>query len=304
MKLKKALTDFYEYLEIDQGKSQKTLENYSRWLNRFAKFSGDIEISKIDLELVRKFRLDLNRKKDNKGVSIGLKTQSYHLIALRGFLKFLAKRDIKCLSSEKIELPKTEEKEVNFLEESEVQELFNAIPSSDNLRHLRDRAMLETLYATGLRISELVALNRKDVNSKKGEFSVRGKGGKIRVVFLTDSATDALKDYLAKRSDIDEALFIHTKGGKSDLRLSARSAERMIKYYATKAGITKQVTPHTLRHSVATALLQGGADLRSVQAILGHSSITTTQRYTHVTDQHLKDIHKKYHPNNKKSKKQ
>ena len=300
MKLKKALSDFYEYLEIDQGKSEKTLENYSRWLNRFLKFTGDIEVSKINQESVRKFRLDLNRRQDNHGDTIGLKTQSYHLIALRGFLKFLAKKDIKSLSADKIELPKVEEKEVNFLEEEEVKELFEAIPSSGKEQHLRDRAILETLFATGLRVSELAGLNRKDVNLKKGEFSVRGKGGKIRVVFLTDSAIDAIKNYLNKRSDIDEALFIHNKGTKKDLRLGVRSVERLIKYYAMKAGITKQVSPHTMRHSTATSLLQGGADLRSVQAILGHSSITTTQRYTHVTDKHLKEIHRKFHPGNKK----
>ena len=300
MKLKKALSDFYEYLEIDQGKSEKTLENYSRWLNRFLKFTGDIEVSKINQESVRKFRLDLNRRQDNHGDTIGLKTQSYHLIALRGFLKFLAKKDIKSLSADKIERPKVEEKEVNFLEEEEVKELFEAIPSSGKEQHLRDRAILETLFATGLRVSELAGLNRKDVNLKKGEFSVRGKGGKIRVVFLTDSAIDAIKNYLNKRSDIDEALFIHNKGTKKDLRLGVRSVERLIKYYAMKAGITKQVSPHTMRHSTATSLLQGGADLRSVQAILGHSSITTTQRYTHVTDKHLKEIHRKFHPGNKK----
>ncbi|MDD3773925.1 MAG: tyrosine-type recombinase/integrase, partial [Patescibacteria group bacterium] len=177
---------------------------------------------------------------------------------------------------------------------------FEAIPSSGKEQHLRDRAILETLFATGLRVSELAGLNRKDVNLKKGEFSVRGKGGKIRVVFLTDSAIDAIKNYLNKRSDIDEALFIHNKGTKKDLRLGVRSVERLIKYYAMKAGITKQVSPHTMRHSTATSLLQGGADLRSVQAILGHSSITTTQRYTHVTDKHLKEIHRKFHPGNKK----
>lgn len=302
MKLKKALADFYEYLEIDQGKSAKTLENYSRWLDRFLKFTGDIEVSKINQESVRKFRLNLNRHQDSHGDTIGLKTQGYHLIALRGFLKFLAKKDIKSLSADKIELPKVEEKEVNFLENEEVQELFGAIPSSGKEQHLRDRAILETLFATGLRVSELVGLNRKDVNLKKGEFAVRGKGGKIRVVFLTDSASEAIKNYLEKRTDIDPALFIHNKGTKKDLRLSARSIERAIKYYATKAGITKKVTPHTLRHSFATSMLGGGADLRSVQALLGHSSITTTQRYTHVTDQHLKEIHKKFHPKNKKDK--
>jgi site-specific recombinase XerD len=244
--------------------------------------------------------LDLNRHKDSHGDTIGLKTQSYHLIALRAFLKFLSKQDIKSLAVEKIELPKTEEKEVNFLEPEEVAELFAAIPDSGELAALRDRTILETLFATGLRVSELANLNRKDVNLKKGEFSVRGKGGKIRVVFLTDSATEWIKKYLNKRQDIDEALFAHHKGKKDDLRLTPRSMERIIKHYATKAGITKKVTPHTLRHSFATAMLGEGADLRSVQALLGHSSITTTQRYTHVTDQHLKEIHKKFHPENKK----
>jgi len=296
MKLKEAIQKFLEYVEIDQGKSPKTLENYSRWLKRFQDFAKDIDVKNINLDLVRNFRLSLNRMKDQKGNSLSTKTQSYHLIALRALLKFLAKQDIKSLSAEKVELPKVEESEVNFLEAEEVPELFKAIPDSGEVRHLRDRAILETLYATGLRISELVHLDKNDVNLDKGEFSVRGKGGKIRAVFLTDSAIEWIKRYLTKREDIDKALFVHTKGRKDDLRLTARSVERLINYYATKAGITKKVTPHTLRHSFATGMLRSGADLRSVQALLGHSSITTTQRYTHVTDQHLKEIHKKFHP--------
>lgn len=301
MKLKQALQDFLEYLEIDQGKSQKTLENYLRWLNRFLDFSGDISVGKINLSLVRKFRLYLNRKKDQKGACLSPKTQAYHLIALRAFLRFLAKQDVSSLAPEKVELPKTEEKEVNFLEPEEVKELFKAVPDSGKTRHLRDRAILEVLYATGLRVSELTSLNRDDLNLKRDEFSVRGKGGKIRVVFLTPSAKEWLKRYLDKRKDIDKALFVRTKGKKDDLRLTARSVERLISFYATKAGLTKKVTPHTLRHSLATAMLRRGADLRAVQSLLGHSSITTTQRYTHVTDEHLKEVHQKYHPENRKS---
>ncbi len=300
MKLKQALQDFLEYLEIDQNKSQKTLENYSRWLRRFLKFAGNIPVKNIDLNLVRKFRLHLNRKKDPKGNPLSLRTQAYHLIALRAFLRFLAKQDIPSLAPEKVELPKIEEKEVNFLEPEEVKELFQAVPDSGKLRHLRDRAILEVLYSTGLRVSELVSLDKEDVNLKRDEFSVKGKGGKIRVVFLTPSAKEWLKRYLDKREDTDRALFVRTKGEKGDLRLTARSVERLITFYAKKAGLSKKVTPHTLRHSLATAMLRGGADLRAVQALLGHSSITTTQRYTHVTDQHLKEVHKRFHPGNRK----
>jgi len=302
MKLKQALQDFLEYLEVDQGKSQKTLENYSRWLKRFLDFSGNISVKKINLALVRKFRLHLNRQKDSRGDSLSLKTQAYHLIALRAFLRFLAKQDIASLAPEKIELPKTEEKEINFLEPEEVKDLFKSVPDSGKVSHLRDRAILEVLYSTGLRVSELVSLNKDDINLKREEFSVKGKGGKIRVVFLTPSAKEWLKRYLEKREDIDRALFVRTKGRGNDLRLSTRSVERMISFYAKKAGLAKKVTPHTLRHSLATAMLRGGADLRAVQSLLGHSSITTTQRYTHVTDEHLKEVHQKYHPQNKKKK--
>jgi len=302
MKLKDALDRFLEYLEIDQGKSAKTLENYSRWLNRFLSFSGNIDVSKISLDVIRNFRLSLNRTKDERGKPLSLKTQAYHLIAIRAFLRYLAKNDIKSLSPEKVELPKIVETEVNFLEPEEIKELFKAVPDSGKLRHLRDRAILETLYSTGLRVSELVGLDRDDINLNKGEFSVRGKGGKIRVVFLTDTAIKFLKVYLEKRKDLDRALFVSTKGRKDNLRLSARSIERIIAFYAKKAGITKKVTPHTLRHSLATGMLRRGADLRSVQALLGHSSITTTQRYTHITDQHLKEIHKKFHPESRSDK--
>ncbi|MCD6194757.1 tyrosine-type recombinase/integrase, partial [bacterium] len=269
---------------------------------RFLDFSGNISVKKINLALVRKFRLHLNRQRDSRGDSLSLKTQAYHLIALRAFLRFLAKQDIASLAPEKIELPKTEEKEISFLEPEEVKDLFKSVPDSGKVSHLRDRVILEVLYSTGLRVSELVSLNKDDINLKREEFSVKGKGGKIRVVFLTPSAKEWLKRYLEKREDMDRALFVRTKGRGNDLRLSTRSVERMISFYAKKAGLAKKVTPHTLRHSLATAMLRGGADLRAVQSLLGHSSITTTQRYTHVTDEHLKEVHQKYHPQNKKKK--
>jgi len=285
------LDDFLEYLEIEKNRSQKTLENYRRYLSEFFMFAKIAKPGRITADAARNFHLYLNRK--------GLKknTQAYYLVALRSFLKFLAKRDIKTLSPEKVELGKIPERELTFLEEDEIQCLLKA-PEGDDIVSLRDRAILETLFSTGLRVSELTGLDRKKINIERGEFAVRGKGSKLRVVFLSDSAKAALSRYLDKRTDVENALFIRHRLKQekvSGLRLTPRSIQRMIKKYAVKAGIVNKVTPHMLRHGFATDLLQGGADIRSVQAMLGHQSIATTQLYTHYTDKHLKEIHKKFH---------
>ena len=298
MKLKDFIIQFLEYLEIEKNKSQKTLENYSHYLKRFLEFSKIQDPKNINLELIRKYRLYLNRLTDERGNTLKKSTQNYHIIALRAFLKYLIKNDIKTLSPEKIELAKFPQRELVFLEKEELTRLLSA-PKGDDFLSLRDKAILETLFSTGLRVSELCSLNRNSVNIKSGEFSVMGKGRKVRIVFLSESAKEALKKYLNKRRDIDKALFIRNIKNQNkeerSLRLTERSVQRMIKKYAQKAGIVKNVTPHKMRHSFATDLLQNGADIRSVQNMLGHASITTTQIYTHYSDKHLKEIHKKFH---------
>jgi site-specific recombinase XerD len=300
--------DFLEYCEIEKGHSQLTVRNYDHYLQRFIEFAHDIKPNKIDRELIKRYRLHLNRLKDLKGNPISQTTQNYHLIALRSFLKYLAKEDIVAYAAEKIELPKTKERELTFLEPEEVHELFSK-PDLRDTAGLRDRAILETLYSTGLRVSELVKLKRDDVNLDKGEFAIRGKGDKIRIVYLSDTAKKWLRDYLKERHDDLPALFTkHLKRkelvefddfDKEEIikasYLTPRTIQRIIQKYARTAGIAKHVTPHTLRHSFATDLLANGADLRSVQELLGHSSVTTTQIYTHVTNKHLKEIHSVYH---------
>lgn len=309
MKLSKLITDFLEYLEVEKNASQKTIENYDHYLKRFLQFAGDISPASIDLNLVKKYRLFLNRYKDKNGHELSKLTQSYHIIALRAFLKYLAKNDIKTIPAEKIELPKTEGRTVTFLEEEEVERLLESAGSKNTSADMRNRAIIETLYSTGLRVSELTALDRDNINLKRGEFSVKGKGGKTRLVFLSEDAIDWLNKYLAKRSDPDPALFVRAdRRSKKDiektkdhsLRLTPRSVQRIIDQSARKAGITKTVTPHTLRHSFATELLMNGADIRSVQEMLGHSSITTTQIYTHITDHQLRDVHRAFHGRKKK----
>jgi len=267
----------------------------------FSAFARVKNPSEITAELVRQYRVRLNRTQDRSGNTLKKNTQAYYLIALRSFLKYLAKRNINSLAAEKIELGKVPERKLEFLDADELERLLNA-PEGGDISAWRGRAILETLFSTGLRVSELCSLNRDNVNIERGEFAVRGKGSKLRVVFLSDSAKDALKKYLAERSDIHEALFVGHHGNlnkKESARLTPRSVQRLIKKYAVMAGVIKKVSPHQLRHSFATDLLQNGADIRSVQAMLGHANITTTQIYTHYTDKHLKEIHKKYHSNNK-----
>lgn len=296
MDIKTLLKDYLDYLEIEKNRSMKTRVNYERYLKIFLEFSKISKPEQISQDLVRQYRLWLNRKPLKKN------TQSYYLIALRNFLKYLAKRDIEVLPADKIELGRQSERQVIFLENSELDRLLKA-PDGDSFKSLRGRAILELLFSTGLRVSELCSLNRDSINLKSGEFAVRGKGDKVRLVFLSETAKTALKNYLDKRQDVDEALFIRNikNLAKSDnLRLTSRSVERLIKHYAAKAGLSKKVTPHTLRHSFATDLLMNGADIRSVQALLGHLNITTTQIYTHITDKQLREVHQAFHGKRRK----
>ncbi|MFQ5661824.1 MAG: site-specific tyrosine recombinase/integron integrase [Candidatus Paceibacteria bacterium] len=293
--------EFLEYLEIERGRSLKTIENYDRYLSRFIDATNIKKPSGITDEVVRKFRLWLNRQESGvttEGVrdTLKKKTQNYYLIALRAFLKFLRKREIDSLSPERIELAKTSERGLDLISADDLERLLSA-PDGTDVKSLRDKAILELLFSTGLRVSELCSLN-SDLDISKDEFSVRGKGEKIRVVFLSQSAREALRNYLDKRQDMDEAMFVQfgKNAARADsLRLTSRSIERIVKFYAIKAGISGKVTPHVVRHSFATDLLQNGADLRSVQALLGHANIATTQIYTHVTDKHLREIHKTFH---------
>ncbi len=299
----KAKTDFLEYLEIEQNRSQRTIANYDHYLTRLLDFAGDITIRDIDGELVRKWRLWLNRLGTNTSDELGKTTLNYHLIALRSFLKYCAKRDISALTADKIELARTVRKQVTFLNEDEVERLF-AQPDIKTLAGVRDRAILELLFSSGLRVSELVGLDRDHINLKRREFMVRGKGQKDRPIFISPEAAAWIEQYLAQRQDTAKPLFVRYSGSKQvDLsgnfhRLTARSVQRLVARHARLAGITKHVSPHTLRHSFATDLLMNGADLRSVQAMLGHSNIATTQIYTHVNDPHLKAVHEKFHHKN------
>lgn len=300
MNIQKCVTDFLEYLEIEKNRSAKTIENYQHYLARFIEWSKVKDPEAIDAELIRQYRLLLNRHTDARGKTLSKITQNFHVIALRNFLKYLSKRDIVSFPAEKIEVGKNPTYQVEFLEAAELERLLASASGSD-LRGLRDRSILELLFSAGLRVSELISINRDQLNLKNQEFSVRGKGSKVRVVFVSDTAKAALEKYLKERTDIDPALFVrvprNTKQLKSEkgLRLTPRSIQRIVKYYAAKAGIVKEVHPHTLRHSFATDLLVNGADIRSVQAMLGHSSITTTQIYTHVTNQQLKEVHQAFH---------
>lgn len=301
MLFRKAKTDFLEYLEIEQNRSQKTIINYDRYLTRLTDYAGDdLTVGGINDELIRKWRLWLNRLGTNVADEMQKNTLNYHLIALRSFLKFCAKRNIPTLPPEKIELARTKRKQVTFLDEDELSRLFDQ-PDTATLAGLRDRAILELLFSSGLRVSELVNLDRGHVNLKRREFMVRGKGQKDRPVFISQVATDWLNDYLDKRPDNSPPLFIRIGGTKKAdqtgdfKRLTARSIQRMVAKCALLAGITKHVSPHTLRHSFATDLLMNGSDLRSVQAMLGHSNISTTEIYTHVTDPHLKEVHERFH---------
>lgn len=310
---------FLEYLEIERGRSLKTIENYDHYLSRFIRFLMDAgrpdSVDSIDDESVRSFRLWLNRQPGNPGTSLGARsgaygssvdtlkkrTQNYYLIALRAFLKYMARMGVASLPAERIELAKVGARQIDLIESAELERLL-ASPDPSDEKGARDRAIMELLFSTGLRVSELCSLPR-DLNLQRDEFSIRGKGEKIRVVFMSERAKSAVRAYLAMRKDMDPALFVRIPGGRGrrplderdGLRLTYRQIERIVTHHAQRAGLDKKVTPHVIRHSFATDLLSNGADIRSVQAMLGHASIITTQVYTHVTDKHLRDIHKRFH---------
>lgn len=295
------LTGFLEYLEIERGRSQLTIRNYDFYIRRFLDWAKHPAPAAITDDLVRQYRLWLNRSLPGRGAEGTLKknTQNYHLIALRTFLKYLSRRDVKTLSPEKIELAKQSERTVEFLEAEELNRLLQ-VPQHENkgIVSIRDKAILELLFSTGLRVSELANLKIDQVNLKRDEFTVRGKGDKPRVVFLSDEAKAAVKAYLALRRDPSPHIFVsHDRAGKGrdSGPLTPRSVQRLIQRYAAMAGITKRITPHTMRHTFATDLLLSGADIRAVQSLLGHASIMTTQIYTHVTNKQLKEVHRKFH---------
>lgn len=300
MYLSELILDYIEHLEVEGGRSAKTAENYRLYLERLVEFTNDIRVERITTEVVRKYRLWLNRYKNDNNEELAPITQGYHLIALRGFLGYLAKRDILSLSPEKIELPKINRKQVTFLHYDEITRMLGIIPLN-NEQGLRDRAIIELLFSSGLRVSELVRLDRSHVNTKRREFMVRGKGQKDRPVFISEAAAERVATYIATRLDNLPPLFLSYSRNSSATtsgdfrRLTPRSVQRIITMYARLAGITKHVTPHTMRHSFATDLLMNGADIRSVQSMLGHSNISTTQVYTHVTDEHLREVYEKFH---------
>jgi site-specific recombinase XerD len=309
MTLAESIRDYLEHIDLE-GKSRMTVRNYDHYLGTFLRFCDEEKITQaedITPETVKIYRLWLNRPQKHPTrhdyIERGRKTQNYYLIALRAFLKFLIAEDKDVLPPEKIPLAKLEDRSITFLEPEEIARMLNQ-PDIKTLQGMRDRAMLELLFSTGLRIGELTNLNRNDLNLETTEFSVKGKRGKIRIAFLSQAAVEALKTYLAKRRDKDQALFVRTQTNEPEaspeeanmsLRLTPRSVQRLIQKYAKAAGLAKKVTPHVFRHSFATDLLANGADLRSVQELLGHSSVTTTQIYTHVTNPQLHEVHKAFH---------
>ena len=301
MNAEAAKRQFLEHIEIERGRAVKTIENYDRYLSRYFEQMGIKNVSDISEQSIREFRLWLNRQPGSGRDSMKRRTQNYYMIALRAFLKFLRKREIDCISPERIELAKLPERQIDLITSAELERLMHA-PSEalakepdeqKKLPYLRDRAILELLFSTGLRVSELCGLN-SDLDLSRDELSVRGKGEKVRVVFLSPAAKETVRTYLKARKDMEEALFVDGRPNALH-RISPRDVQRHLKRYVALAGITNKVTPHTLRHAFATDLLSNGADIRSVQQLLGHASINTTQIYTHVTDAHLREVHKKFH---------
>lgn len=297
--IKKLLGDYLDYLEIEKNRSPKTRVNYEHYLKTFIKFGGVKTEKDITADRVRDFRLFLARTKTPQNEVIKKNTQAYYIIALRNFLKYLIKRDFEILAPDKIELPKIPARQIEIIDYSDLERLLKSADDQD-LRGLRDKAILEVFFSTGLRLSELCSLNRH-LNFERGEITVRGKGNKLRIVFLSDDAKKAIKNYLEKRdkrADTEEALFISlTKSKEPKIigRIIPRTVQRLIDYYSRKAGIEEKVTPHMIRHLYATDLLINGADLRSVQELLGHANVSTTQVYTHLTNKELKEIHQAFH---------
>lgn len=309
---KELIDDYLTYLEVERNRSERTVRNYDFYLRRFFDWAKGKRPEEIELDNVRQYRVWLNRLRDARDRPMKKNTQNYHLIALRSFFKYLAKRDIKTMAPEKIELARMPERSVAFLEAGELERLLEAPLGGikgdgkdvASLVALRDKAILEMLFSTGLRVSELAGLRKDMVNLKREEFTVRGKGDKPRMVFLSNQSRFWLEKYLAKRGDMSPFLFVsHDRAGKGreyDGGLTPRSMQRIVEHYARVAGITKRITPHTVRHTFATDLLRNGADIRSVQTLLGHSSITTTQIYTHITDERLREVYESFHAKRRK----
>ena len=296
--------EFFEYLQVEKGASPLTIRNYKHYLNRFnnwlAKEGIRQGLKDINQDIIRGYRVYLSNLPDRKGGTLSRRTQGYHVIALRSFLKWLIKNDYAVMAPDKIELPKTQERQVKFLSGDMVDRLLNA-PSLSTIQGKRDKAILEVFFSTGLRVSELVKLDKDKIDLERREFGIIGKGGRARVVFLSTRAAEWLKKYLNSREDNYKPVFIRHKG-KMDpstpdekMRISPRSVQRMIKKYVRKIKLPVDATPHVLRHSFATDLLMAGADIRSVQEMLGHKNISTTQIYTHVTNKQLRDIHSAFH---------
>ncbi|MFA6082493.1 MAG: tyrosine-type recombinase/integrase [Patescibacteria group bacterium] len=305
MTLSDATDAFMQHLELEKNRSLHTIESYSHYLNRFNAWAEEQNVTSVDQitdDLVLRFRQYLNRLKNQKDEPLSKSTQNYHLIALRSLLRYLNRKNVVAMAAEKIDLPANDSRQIQFLDHEELVRLLQ-MPNPKTIKGARDLALLHTLFSTGLRVSEIASLNRDQVNLERGEFAVIGKGRKERIVFLSAVATEYLRQYLISRTDDDNAVFIRLKDPIPEaeqqldrsLRLSDRSIERIVQGYAKAAGIVKTVTPHTLRHSFATDLLMNGANIRDVQAMLGHASLNTTQIYTHVTNQHLKDIHTAFH---------
>lgn len=304
-KLDQLITDFLEYLEIERGRSNRTIRNYDFYLRRFSEFAKNPSPKDVTREKIHEYRLWLNRMESGRQrEQLSKSTQNYHLIALRSFLKYLARQAVDSLPSEQIELAKTPMRQVEFLEVEELDRLLKAPErTATGLISMRDKAVLELLFSTGLRVSELSNLKLESINLARDEFTIRGKGGKTRLVFLSSTAKEAIKHYLEKRRDTSPFMFVshdRAKQGREETGpLTPRSIQRMVERYAMNVGITKHITPHTLRHTFATDLLLSGADIRSVQSMLGHSSITTTQIYTHITNNQMKDVYKRFHGKNR-----
>lgn len=306
--LPQLIDQFLEYLEIEKNCSKLTIRDYRHYLqfffDWFSKSYPTKSVADINLDLIRKYRVHLSNKTDGKGRTLKKVTQNYYVIALRSFLRYLIKNDIKTLEPSKIDLPKTESRSLKFLEREQIDRLVT-MPDTSKEEGVRDRAILELLFSTGLRVSELAKLNHPQINIDRREFGVVGKGGRARVVFISERAADWLERYLTMRKDSYKPLFIRYSGKVDEeyngekMRLTTRSIERIVKKYVRLARLPVDATVHTLRHSFATDLLTNGADLRSVQEMLGHKNIATTQIYTHITNKQLREVHKSFHSGNK-----